>query len=243
MSKVPSWLVTRPVAHRGLHGDGRPENTLAAFEAAVQAGLPIELDVQLTADHKMVVHHDTDLKRLSGRDERVRDMTVDQLRNIRIAGTDQHPPSLSETLDYIDGRVPILLEIKAGDLRYLRASATGAAVRDYAGPLAVQSFDPFIVAWFHRNAPEVVRGQLAGSLADVRSIGWGTRLLLQNLALTTVSRPHYVGYEFGVTTRMRSWLIRRKWPLILWTITTRHDMDQALELADNVIFEGFDHSG
>ncbi len=243
MSRVPSWLVARPVAHRGLHSVHAPENTLAAFDAAIEAGLPIELDVQLTADDEMVVHHDTDLARLSDRPERIRELTVEQLRDIRIAGTDQHPPTLTETLDFIDGRVPVLVEIKAGDHRYLRAAATFSALGDYSGPLAVQSFDPFIVGWFYRNAPEVVRGQLAGSLADVRSMSWGTRLLLQNLAFTTVSRPHYVGYEFGFTTKRRSWLIRRKWPLLLWTITTRRDMDRALTLGDNVIFEGFDPSG
>jgi glycerophosphoryl diester phosphodiesterase len=243
VSRVPSWLLTRPVAHRGLHSEGVPENTLAAFAAAVAAGRPIELDVQLTADDRMVVHHDTDLRRLSGRAEKVRDLTVQQLREVRIGGTDQHPPGLVETLEFIDGRVPVLLEIKAGDPRYLRASATAAALRDYSGPLAIQSFDPFIVAWFRRNAPEVLRGQLAGSMADVQTVRWGTRWLLQNLAFTTVSRPDYVGYEFGFTTTRRAWLIRKKWPLLLWTITTREDMNRALALGDNIIFEGFDPSG
>lgn len=243
MSRAPSWLFARPVAHRGLHSHDVPENTLAAFEAAIEAGLPIELDVQLTADDALVVHHDTDLRRLSGRPERVRDLSVRQLRDVRIADTDQHPPGLSETLEFIGGRVPILVEIKAGDHRYLRASACAAALRDYRGPSAVQSFDPFIIGWFHRNAPEIIRGQLAGSLADVRSISWGTRLMLQNLAFTTVSHPDYIGYEFGFTTKLRSWLIRRKWPLLLWTITTREDMGTARSLADNVIFEGFVPSG
>lgn len=243
MKGVPAWLLARPVAHRGLHSEGVPENTLAAFGAAIDAGLPIELDVQLTADDAMVVYHDADLQRLSERPERVRDVTVEQLRDMRVRGSDQHPPSLAETLDFVNGRVPILLEIKAGEQRYLRASATGAALRGYRGPVAVQSFDPYIVGWFHRNAPEIVRGQLAGSLADVRSISWGTRLLLQNLAFATVSRPHYVGYEFASTSKARSWLIRKRWPLLLWTVAAHEDMGRALALGDNVIFEGFEPSG
>ncbi|MCH7734315.1 MAG: glycerophosphodiester phosphodiesterase, partial [Chloroflexi bacterium] len=91
------------MAHRGLHSHRLPENTLGAFGAAIEAGFPIELDVQLTADDQMVVHHDTDLRRLSDRPQRVRELTLEQLRQVRIGGTDQHPPGLVETLEFIDG--------------------------------------------------------------------------------------------------------------------------------------------
>ncbi|WP_157984029.1 glycerophosphodiester phosphodiesterase family protein [Nesterenkonia muleiensis] len=248
MSALPEWLSTRPVAHRGLHsvpagadapGGGIPENTLAAFDAAVEAGFPIELDVQLSADDQAVVFHDRDLLRLCGSPEPVRTLRVDQLREHRVAGTDQHPPSLAETLEFIAGRVPVLVEIKTGPQRNLRASATAAALGDYSGELAVQSFDPFIVAWFRRNSPLTLRGQLSGSLADAGGLNPLSRAVMRNLGFNAVSRPHFVGYEFEFLSEVRARLITRRWPLLVWTITSQADMDRVHQLGGNVIFEGF----
>lgn len=241
MRPLPEWLATRPVAHRGLHDPDRsiPENTLAAFEAAIEAGYPIELDVQLSADQQAVVFHDRSLLRLCGSDDLVSGLTVEELREHRIAGTDEHPPSLVETLRFVDSRVPVLVEIKGGPERNLRAAATFAALRDYPGEVAVQAFDPFIVSWFRRNAPAVVRGQLSGRLKDAVHLNPVSRTLMRNLGFNAVSRPHFVGYESAALTPVRARMIARRWPLLVWTVTSQKDFDRVTRLGGNSIFEGF----
>ncbi|WP_191089940.1 glycerophosphodiester phosphodiesterase family protein [Nesterenkonia ebinurensis] len=239
MSRLPDWLTDRPITHRGLHSEDVPENSLAAFQASIDAGLPIELDVQLTADDQLVVHHDDHLKRLFGRDELVRELTLGELTALTVTGSDQQPLSFAQTLQFVDGRAPLLVEIKTGQHRNLRAQATAAALRDYQGEFAVQSFDPLMMGWFAKNAPELLRGQLAGSFAEKKDMSWATKKLLQNLGLNGISTPDFVAYEYGFITPRRAHLISRRWPLLLWTITSQQDMDRAYELGDNVIFEGF----
>lgn len=239
MSRLPDWLTDRPIAHRGLHSAGVPENSLAAFQASIDAGLPIELDVQLSADDQLVVHHDDHLRRFFGREELVRQLSLAELTELTISGSDQQPLSLAQTLEFVDGRVPLLVEIKTGESRNLRAQAAAATLRDYRGECAVQSFDPLIVGWFAKNAPQLLRGQLSGSFAEKKDMSWGTKNLLRNLGLNGISKPDFVGYEYGFISQRRAQLISRRWPLLLWTITTRQDMERAYALADNVIFEGF----
>lgn len=245
MKQVPQWLTTRPVAHRGLHDaqNSIPENTLAAFAAAIDAGYPIELDVQLSADHQAVVFHDRTLQRLCGSAELVSDLTVAELREHRISGTDQHLPSLAETLDFVDAQVPVLIEIKGGPQRNLRAATTSAALRDYPGEVAVQAFDPFIVAWFRRNAPEVVRGQLSGRLQDAVHLNPVSRTLMRNLGFNAVSAPDFVGYESAALSPIRARMITRRWPLLVWTVISQEDFDRVARLGGNSIFEGFIPAG
>lgn len=244
MSQPPWWLYSTPVAHRGLHSAASadhpvPENSLAAFEAAVRAGFPIELDVQLSADHQAVVYHDRDLRRLCGSPEKVSSLTLQQLREQRISGSDQHLPSLAEALEFVDGRVPVLVEIKSGPQRNLRAEAVFAALRDYSGEAAVQSFDPFMVRWFRRNSPKTLRGQLSGSLENAAHMNPLSRTMMRNLGFSVLSRPHFIGYEFAALSPARARLITRWWPLLVWTVTSQEEMDRAGQLGANVIFEGF----
>ncbi|MVT27559.1 glycerophosphodiester phosphodiesterase family protein [Nesterenkonia alkaliphila] len=239
MSRLPDWLTDRPITHRGLHGSGVPENSMAAFQASIEAGLPIELDVQLSADDQLVVHHDDHLQRLCGRQELVRQLSLQELTALTITGTDQQPLSFAQTLEFVDGRVPLLVEIKTGECRNLRAQAAAAALRDYRGECAVQSFDPLIVGWFAKNAPHVLRGQLSGSFAEKKDMSWATKKLLQNLGLNGISKPDFVAYEYRAINQARARLISQRWPLLLWTITAQQDMERAYALADNVIFEGF----
>lgn len=245
MKQLPEWLTNRPVAHRGLHDADRsiPENSLAAFEAAVDAGYPIELDIQLSADHQAVVFHDRSLLRLCGSAELVSSLTVHELSQHRIIGTDQHLPTLAETLEFVDSRVPVLVEIKGGPQRNLRAAATFAALRDYPGEVAIQAFDPFIVSWFRRNAPNVLRGQLSGRLKDTVHLNPVSRALMRNLGFNAVSKPHFIGYESAALSPTRARMITRRWPLLVWTVTSQEDFDRVSRLGGNSIFEGFIPAG
>lgn len=238
---APDWLTERPIAHRGLHrGSEAPENSRPAFLAAVEAGLPIELDVQLSADDQLVVHHDAALGRLTTETGPVRSHSLNELIRMELAGGPHRIMSFSEVLELVHGRVPLLVEVKSGPAAITRAAAVAVALRDYRGEAAVQSFDPDIVAWFRRHAPEIPRGQLSGSLSGKRDASALRRLLLRNFAFNVVTRPDFLGYELAFLGPRRAALLRRPGrPLLLWTITSKEQQRRAQALGDNFIFEGF----
>src|SRR3954467_15277818 len=129
------WLVRTPIAHRGLHaaGEGRPENSLAAFAHAAALGFPAELDVRLTRDGEVVVFHDRALGRLTGAAGRVEERAAAEVRALRLLGTRERVPLLREVLDLIGGRVPLLIELKAGAPPTALERAGLAALDGYAG--------------------------------------------------------------------------------------------------------------
>ena len=153
----------RNYAHRGLHTeDGTvPENSLPAFRAAAEAGYAVEMDVHLTADDQLVVFHDDTLERMSGVPGVIDDFTLAERRALRLGDTDCVIPTFAEALEALGGRVPLLLEVKRGHNNRRLCALTLAALRTYGGPYCVESFDPTIVAWFRRNAPDILRGQLS----------------------------------------------------------------------------------
>ena len=112
MSRSFQFLFGRPFAHRGLHDEHRPENSMAAFEAAVQAGYPIELDVRVSADGQAIVFHDAKLKRMTDANGLVAEANAEALKKFCLGGSQEGIPGLSEVLDMISGRVPVIVEIK-----------------------------------------------------------------------------------------------------------------------------------
>lgn len=185
------------IAHRGLHKADKtvPENSLAAFRAAVEAGYGVELDVHLTADGELVVFHDDTIKRMCGVDGRVEDMTLKQLRELSLLDTDQGIPTLDEVLSVIDGKVPIILEIKRGSQNDELCLRVYETIVNYEGDICIESFDPFIVRWWRKNAPEVLRGQLA---CTQEKFGDSTSplnaFLVGNLLTNFLCRPQFIAY-------------------------------------------------
>lgn len=240
------WLVTRPSAHRGLHANHakRPENSLAAFEAAAEAGLPIELDVQLSADEKLFVIHDEDLERLTGQPGLIWNFSSEKLRELRLLDTNEKIPTLQEVFELVRGRVPILIEIK--NIRNTRRidSVLLDAVQTYDGPIAIESFNILSIAWFRRNAPEIPRGVLVSDFKDIKVVGLLKRLLvhviLHHSLVVWFAHPHFVAYELKMLPCMAARITKfRKKPVISWTIRTASERAQAKKHSDNYIFERF----
>ncbi len=232
-TRVPAWLTERPIAHRGLHAlPDAPENSLAAFAAAVEAGTPIELDVRLLADGEVVVFHDGDLERLTGVAGAVAEWSANAIRPLRLLGTDERVPLLRETLDFVAGRVPLLIEIKADSALPVGPleAATLQLLEGYAGAFAVQSFLPASVAYLAAQAPRVVRGQLASDDAWHQGDEHATR---EESAL-----PDFLAYRLdALPTPLSSALRARGVPLLAWTIQTPPQQSRARSVADNYIFE------
>lgn len=237
-----SWLVDRPIAHRGLHNlsAGIPENSLGAFDAAIQRLLPIEFDVRLTEDGHAVVYHDENLGRLTGIDRPVAATTLREMQQLRIAGTDERPPSLIDALDFIDGRVPVLIELKTvgrpGPLETIVSRELGR----FHGLAAVQSFSPRSMQWFRENAPGVTRGQISGAYHG-HGLTSLHRFIQRHLLMLRISRPHFVAHHVGSLGMPAARLWRRLGgPLLAWTVRSDRDLDHIRARADGLIFEGFD---
>jgi glycerophosphoryl diester phosphodiesterase len=232
------WIRERPIAHRGLHGDGAPENSLAAFEAAVDAGYPIELDVRLTADEVPVVCHDRNLRRLCGRDVDVASLERTDLAALTLLDSEQGVPTLEEALAAVDGRVPVLVEVKNDGRPGAVELAVARALDAAEGPFAVQSFNPLSVRWFRRRRPSWPRGQVAGSFRDVPEVGPLQRFALKRLLASPVGRPEFVAYEHDALPYWPLTLHRAAGvPVLAWTVRTPLALRRVRKHADNVIFE------
>ncbi len=234
---TPAWLTDRPVAHRGLHDATRPENSLAAFEAAVDAGIPIELDVHASLDAEAVVFHDEALERMTGIVGDVRAWPGHRLRELPLDGTTERIPSLAEVLAMVDGRVPVVVEIKNEGAIGVVERSVARVLDHYDGPVAVQSFNPLTVAWFRRERPQVPRGLLAGDLDD-SGFGLAKRVVLRHLLFAPHVRPAYIGYDLRALPEPAVSLLRRFGvPVLAWTVRTVEERSRAIQLADNYIFE------
>ena len=227
----------RNVAHRGLYAKDQavPENSLTAFELAAESGYGIELDVQLSRDGRVVVFHDDDLKRVCDVDAPVDALTFQELRALGLCGTDEKIPLFAEVLALVGGRVPLIVELKSGRNNRLLCEKTLALLANYRGEYCVESFDPFIMGWFRRHAPQLVRGQLACP-ADAYARGSAPlRFALSRCLLNVVSRPQFIAYQVGPQPRTVKLAERLGAKKVCWT---SHDPENE-RIYDTVIFEHY----
>ena len=194
-----SGLTERSYAHRGYHSQDKtvPENSMAAFKQAVERGYGIELDVRLTADGRVVVFHDDTLKRMCGADRQVISLTLKELQAYRLLDTQERIPLFSEVLGLVAGRTPLIVELKQVDEYALLSRLTWALLKEYKGAFCIESFDPRIVAWFRKNAPQVLRGQLSANHMKSKNLPWFQRFMLTNLLTNYMGRPHFIAYSEG----------------------------------------------
>ncbi len=229
------WLAEVPLAHRGLHGHGVPENTLAAFAAARDAGVGVELDVRLAADGVPVVFHDRTLTRLAGRPGPVGTHTSTALAGFGLAGTNESVPTLAAVLDLM-GALPVMVEVKSDSLRPSALEpAVAAVLAGHRGLTCVASFNPLSVRWFRRHAPTVLRVLTAmPSAIDLA----GRELRLANLQAVAFTDPAAVSYDIhGIGSPALQRYRGAGGVVVAWTVRTLDDLTAARHLADNVIFE------
>lgn len=229
-------------AHRGLHTNegGVPENSLAAFAAAVKAGYGVELDIQFTADRQIVVFHDSDLKRMCNLDRRVDELTYAELKELRLLNTDQQIPLLSDVLNVLDGAT-LLCEFKA--MRsYVDASLCEAALPlldNYKGAVCVESFNPFMVRWFRKHAPRYIRGILSKKF-EQGEVAQALRFPLASLFANWLCRPDFIAYQHTDHAQPFFRLCRFFRPMtVAWTVQSPADTIEAKKRFDAIIFEGF----
>lgn len=237
-------LFAPPVAHRGLWSpSGAPENSLAAFHAACAGGYGIELDVQLTRDGEAVVFHDANLKRMCGVDARLRDVSLAELQQLRLAGTDETVPTLAEVLAEVGHRALVQMELKTpfGEVGPLEKRVCDVLI-DHNGPTCVIGFNPYSHAWFADHHPQVLRG-----LDSYRWTGKGAEMLapeqrkaFAQLEHVEIARPHFLALDIEMLPSPRADLLRAQgMPVVAWTVRSREDWERVAAHCDNFIFEGF----
>lgn len=244
-----AWLTGTKIVHRGLHDDNHniAENSIPAFEAAIEKGYIIELDVSITKDKKLVVFHDKKLKRAFGIDDYLEDLTYEELLEHNLFNTDEKIPLFSEVLSFVNGRVPLLIEIKnEGEVGEME-SLVYEELKKYKGQFAIQAFNPFTLKWFRDNAPEVIRGQLSGSFiitdyeaeyAGTTRLPWYKKFILRNMLLNFLSKPNFISYEVNRTSDKRlNGLKKLDVPVLGWVITDETENNPAIDKYDNLIFE------
>ena len=237
------FLKNQPFAHRGLHdaAAGIPENSLAAFDRAIAAGVGIELDVRLSRDGDVVVFHDELLDRLTDKSGPVYARNREQLRGIHIAGTANRIMTLHDTLIHIGGRVPVLIEAKTSGIPQYQpvCFAIRRALEGYQSPCAVMSFDSRLTGWFFRHHPKVIRG-LVMTEEDRKPLSrWNLRKRIKRQLLISHAHPHFLAYDIAkLPSSLTANARERKRPVLTWTVRTHEQHVLAASNADEVIFEG-----
>jgi len=229
-----------PFAHRGLHDALNMENSLEAFERACQHNFGIELDVQLSRDGHVVVFHDDTLLRMTGDSRRVDEVDLAELQTLALHGRSRIP-TFEEVLALVNGRVPLLVEIKNGKRNRLLCEKTMAHLRAYSGRYIVESFNPLILRWLRKNAPEVIRGQLVSSRVAYISAHMGVfqSIVLSTLALNFLARPDFVAYDVSAPHFAAPKLQRALFhtPLAAWTVRDEATYRSCLSRNESPIFE------
>ncbi len=230
-------------AHRGLHDDRRPENSMSAFRAALEQGYGIELDIHLMKDGNLAVIHDSSLKRTAGADVRIEDLTADDLEHYRLTGTDEKIPLFRDVLDLFAGKAPMIVELKCENNVDALCEAACAMLDSYNGSYCVESFDPRCILWLKKHRPSIIRGQLAENWfkAGNMSMPWLLKLLLSCHLGNFLIRPDFIAYKFADRKIFGTDICRRLWGVqgVSWTLRTKEDFDAAVEEGWLPIFEGF----
>lgn len=241
-----------PIAHRALHdrGAGRPENSRAAIRAAIEAGYAIEMDIQASRDGRAMVFHDYDMARLTGRAGAIQQHSCADLAALPLLGGDgETVPTLTEVLELVAGRVPLLIELKdqhgamgVADPALERAVATDLA--GYDGPVALMSFNPHMVIALADLVPDVPRG-IVTSAYDPADPDWAllsaqTRDRLRAIPDYSAARASFISHQRADLDRARvADLVGMGADLLCWTIRSAAQERAAREYAQNITFEGY----
>ena len=230
-------------AHRGLWGKGIAENSLSAFAHAVEEGYGIELDVQISSDGDVVVFHDESLLRVTGCEGSLYEKELSFLKTLRLSGTEDTIPTLREVLALVDGRVPLLIEIKSDHAWRSVCEKTAALLDGYTGAYCIESFHPLCVAWFRKHREGVVRGQLSSRMWKEKKFRKLSYALVQNLILNFYARPDFIAYDFHDRGYFAFRLACLWKPYTLaWTVKSAEEA-RVSRAFDALIFEGEDTVG
>ncbi len=253
-TKVEEKIINQvKFAHRGFHNlaDNVPENSLTAFKKAVELGYGIELDIRETKDHEIVVFHDDSLKRMCNLDKLVEELTLAELKELKLLNTSEAIPTFSEVLELVKGRVPILVEYKAhlpGDECKDLCERANAILSDYEGSYCIESFNYKVLGWYKKNRPEILRGQLSMGMqcyevalgkAEAKKLPMLNRRMVTYLLGNFIGRPNFISYRYQDI----NWIVKLNKLLgakiACWTVNEKSIGENLLKEYDSIIFEKY----
>lgn len=239
MASLKKWYY----AHRGLHDAEKPENSMAAFRAALEGGYGIELDLHLLKDGNIAVVHDSDLQRVTGQIGTIEDLTTADLKNYRLGGTEETIPEFRQVLELFAGKAPMIIELKSADGNFAQLTETACRMMEgYAGDYCMESFDPNCLRWLRKNRPDIIRGQLAENAMHTTSrYPWLVRFITSFYLENFLTLPDFVAYRFEDRKTLSNILCRDLWQIVgvSWTIRSKEDFDTAVKEGWIPIFENF----
>jgi len=245
----PGWDALRGVrfAHRGLHNlaEGRPENSMAAFQAAVEGGFGAELDVHLMKDGKLAVVHDSDLTRVCGKWACIEDLTAEDLPDYPLQGTAEIIPLFEDVLALFEGKTPLVVELKVerGNAAALTDAAM-ALLKNWRGTYCVESFHPGVLLRLKERYPEVIRGQLSQNFlksGEKNGLSLPVRFALTNLLSTGLTRPDFIAYKWEDRGNVSLRLMKKLYNVheVAWTVRDRDTLNALEKDGAAPIFEKF----
>lgn len=231
-------------AHRGLHGGEIPENSLAAFEKACEAGFGIELDVQLSRDGVVMVFHDYTLSRMTGREGKLKELDAAELQTLSLNGTSETIPTFAEVLALVDGRVPLLVELKGENMDTSLCEKVASHLTAYKGAYCLESFNPLLIGKMGKYLPEAYRGLLYTNVCRDKKKYTPLNLIITAMLLNGVAKPHFIACNckdrgslpVSLTTKLYSA------PRFVWTVRDAEEFTRAHELGEYAIFENLIHT-
>lgn len=229
-------------AHRGLHDNetGAPENSMAAFQKAVEAGFGIELDIRLTKDSVPVVFHDATLKRICGVEGRVNDYTYEELQQFPLGKSEERIPRFEDFLKLVAGRVPLIVEFKGENTDIRLCPIADKLLREYQGIYCMESFNPLMVAWYRRNHGDIFRGQLSEKFFT-NGRKQVLHFVLQNMLMNFFSKPDFIAYnckEYDALARRICCGLYGA-TAVAWTIKSKEELAEMKSHFDLFIFDSF----
>lgn len=233
-------------AHRGLFDNETeaPENSLAAFQKAVDRGYGIELDVQLSKDDIPIVFHDHTLDRMCGVEGRVCDYTVAQLKELHLGNSDEKIPTVKEAMNVIGGQTPVIIEYKPIKGQTKVCKLTEFLLREYEGTYCIESFHPLAVLWYKFNRPNVIRGQLCMKFGKDEEFGKMRYYPLRTLSLlltNVLTRPDFISYKWSDYKSLPLKICEKFGAmLVAWTIQSEEAFNEARDHFDLFIFDSIE---
>lgn len=227
-------LTKNIISHRGIHDNKTVyENTLEAFKLALKKKYTIELDVHLTKDNQIIVFHDYNTKRITNKNQLIEKTSYKDLNNQNII----HIPTLKEVLKLVNGKVPLLIEIKQENKVGPLEQELMNILNNYQGEYAIQSFNVMTLIWFKKHYPNILRGQLSYNYKTIR-MNKITKILLKNMFFNFLTKPNFISYKYNELSERKIKKYKKKGIILLaWTINNKNNYNKYKDIYDNLICE------
>ena len=235
-----NFLTDNLIAHRGYHSlkDFIPENSIPAFIKAIENNYIIELDLHILKDGNVVVFHDDNLDRMTGLNKNIKDVTYDEIKNLKLNNTNNFIPLLKEVLDLVNDRVPIIIEFKYDVKAGVLEKATMDILKNDNGKFVIKSFSPLSILYFKKHYPNVVRGFLSSNMKSEKC--FIKRWFLTSNFLLKFLNVDFLSYDINSLPDKMVKNFRKEHIILGWTVRNKDDFEKGKKYCDNLICENFD---